>query len=234
MSERKFGFEPAAGSLSEIVRLGALAEKHGFDVVWISDHLVDLRPLGGFKADAWSILAYIASMTSRIRLAPGVTDVYRCHPAQTANRVATLDELTAGRVMLGIGAGEAMNIAPYGIEWERARIRRERLIEAVKIIKLLWTSNRDSPAHYDGKYYQLKNAWLDQLPTQNPHPPIYVGAFRSPKLLHAIGETADGWLSSSFSNTPEIFRKRRQIIEEAAKGVGRDPRNLDYVAKFHV
>ena len=139
--------------------------------MWIPDHLIE----DGALVDPWSVMAGIGIQTRRVMICTGVTDTQRSHPAKTAQSVATVDELSHGRAGLGIGAGEAMNITPFGIHWDKnPRDRTQRLREAIKVIRLLWSSSKNNRKNYEGKFFQLKDAWLDQHPVQKPSPPIYV------------------------------------------------------------
>ena len=205
-----------------------MAEKHGFDSVWIPDHLIE----DGALVDPWSVMAAIGTQTEHVFLCTGVTDTQRCHPAKTAQSVATVDELSHGRAGLGIGAGEAMNIVPFGIPWDKdSRDRAQRLREAIEVIKLLWGSSRENMVSYEGRFFRLKRAWLDQHPTQKPHPPVYVGALSSTRLLELTGEIGEGWFS--WLVTPETFRKRQEKIRRAAERVGRKLEDIDTVATIY-
>ena len=223
----RFSYGAAGPDASEAVRSAVVTERLGFDNVWVADHLTDIPPFPAVM-DAWSVLSYIGALTSRIRLGPGVTDIQKIHPAKTANIVATLDKLTHGRVVLGIGAGEAMNIKPYGMNWEPPDVRIKRLRESIQVMKLLWSSSYEHPVDFEGEFYSLAEASLPLPPVQKPHPPIYVGAFTSSKMLSLIGEMADGWYPSK-PNTPESFKGLIDIIGESARRAGRSLRDIDAV-----
>ena len=227
-SDIRFGYNIFSLSALDSVKAGLMAEKYGFDSLWVPDHLIE----DGAFVDPWSVMAVIGSQTKRVFLCTGVTDTQRCHPAKTAQSVATLDELSHGRAGLGIGAGEAMNIVPFGIPWdEDPRDRAQRLREAIEVIKLLWGSSKEKMVSYEGKFFKLKNAWLDQHPTHKPHPPVYIGALSSTRLLELTGEIGDGWYS--WLVTPETYTKRREKIKRAAKRVGRRPEDIDAVATIY-
>lgn len=227
-SEIKFGYNILSLSALDSVKAGVMAEKYGFDSVWVPDHLVE----DGALVDPWSVMAVIGTQTKRVFLCTGVTDTQRCHPAKTAQSVATIDELTHGRAGLGIGAGEAMNIVPFGIPWdEYPRDRAERLREAIEVIKLLWGSSKEKLVSYEGKFFRLNDAWLDQHPTQKPNPPVYVGALSSTRLLELTGEIGDGWYS--WLVTPETYVKRRENIKRAAERAGRKLEDIDTVATIY-
>ena len=216
----------AALSPSQAVKDGVLGERSGFESVWIPDHITDYD--GGARVDCWTVLAGIGVQTQKVMLSPGVTDVHIIHPAKAAQIIATLDELTNGRAMVALGAGEAMSIVPFGIEFENAKGRSRRLREYVDVLKLLWTASRERRVSYQGDFYNLKEAFIIQQPTRKPHPPIYLGAIESQTLLKMTGEIADGWLP--WMTTPEIFRDGVRIIDEAASGAGRKPDQIDKVA----
>lgn len=227
-SEIRFGYNILSLSSLDSVKAGVMAEKYGFDSVWIPDHLIE----DGALVDPWSVMAVIGTQTKHVFLCTGVTDTQRCHPAKTAQSVATVDELSHGRAGLGIGAGEEMNIVPFGIPWDKdPRDRAQRLREAIEVIKLLWESSKENVVSYEGKFFQLKKAWLDQHPTQKPHPPVYVGALSSTRLLELTGEIGEGWYS--WLVTPETFRKRREKIRRAAERVGRKIEDIDTVATIY-
>lgn len=214
------------GPVTGCDEVAKLAEQYGFDSIWCPDHLVDVE--GAARADPWVVLAHIGAQTNRVQLSPSVTDALRSHPAKIAQAVATLDELTRGRAALGLGAGEAMNLVPYGMEFEKAPARIRRLREAMEVIRLLWKSGRSSPVNYAGAHYRLKDAWLDQRPVREPPPPIYIGALSSRSLLGLVGEAGDGWFP--FVTTPEVYAKRMEVIRRAAAASHRNPDDIDTVA----
>jgi len=227
-SDMKFGYNILSLSALDSVKAGVMAEKHGFDSLWVPDHLVE----DGALVDPWSVMAVIGSYTKRVFICTGVTDTQRCHPAKTAQQVATVDELSHGRAGLGIGAGEAMNIVPFGIHWdEDPRDRAQRLREAIEVIKLLWGSSKKKLVNYEGKFFHMKNAWLDQHPTRKPHPPVYVGALSSKRLLELTGEIGEGWYS--WLVTPETYTGRREKIKKAAERAGRKLEEIDTVATIY-
>jgi phthiodiolone/phenolphthiodiolone dimycocerosates ketoreductase len=218
----RFGLGLSVYDSKLTLELGTLADKLGYDSVWIADHLVDLEAC---KIDPWIVLGGIGAHTSKIMLGTAVTDVQRIHPAKTAHMIATLDDMTGGgRVALGIGAGEAMNLVPFGLEYGDPDSRISRLEEAVQIIRALWKSNRDNPISYQGKYFQISNGWLDQK-TGNPVPKIYIGALNSSKMLRLTGKYGDGWLD--FLSLPSLFQKKVSKIKEGVEAVGRRIDDVD-------
>jgi len=136
-------------------------DEAGFDFVALPDHLFHPKSEVFLSKAAWdvdAVLGAAAATTRRIRMMPAVTDTVRRHPATTAHFIATLDRISHGRAMLGIGAGELFNFQPLGdVVWERpvARLR-----EALRVINALWTATREQPANFDGEIFTLRNAWL--------------------------------------------------------------------------
>jgi phthiodiolone/phenolphthiodiolone dimycocerosates ketoreductase len=218
----KFGLTEISVEPQQAVEEGILAEKAGFDSVWIPDHIVDVN---GDKLEPWTVLSAIAVQTKKIKLGSAVTDTQRAHPSRTAHTVTNLNHISKGRVLLGIGAGEAMNVVPYGLPWEEPAGRAARLEEAIKVIKLLWSSTREQMVSFSGDYYSLDKAFISLRPYGSSPPPVYVGAMNAKTTLQMCGRLGEGWFS--WFNTPETFVRKWKIVAEAARAAGRDPRKID-------
>ncbi len=213
----KFGiglpqFTTPVGELADVARVD---EEAGFDSVWVGDHLLHFP--NRTVAEAWTILTTAALTTKRVLLGTCVTDPHRYHPAVLAQRLATIDQVSGGRVILGLGAGVAMNLEPFGIEWNKPV---SRLVEAVEIMRRLWAGETFS---YEGEFWKFKDAFLQIKPVKSKVP-IYFAAI-GPRMLRLTGEMADGWLPLAL--TPEMYRRRLDLIEEAARKVGRTPGDID-------
>lgn len=211
----RFGAQVQAGSVDKIVEQSVLCEKLCFDSVWYPDHLV-----GGDPSMQWpeiyTTLVMMGINTSKIMIAPLATDCLRRHPSVIAQSTATIDTITGGRTALGIGAGEAMNVTPYGVPINNLH---SKLREALQVMKLLWASEHDKPANFDGNFYRLENAFLQMKPVQKPHPPLYIGAF-GPRMLEMTGELGNAWIP--FSHTPETYEKcLNGLIRKGAEKAGR-------------
>jgi phthiodiolone/phenolphthiodiolone dimycocerosates ketoreductase len=224
----RFSREIGGDNIQDLIEDGLQAERWGFDQVWVPDHLVDIQPVFAIY-DTWTVLAYLGAKSQSLRLGSGVTDVQRIHPAKTANIVSTLDRLTGGRAVLGIGAGEIMNTKPYGIQWEEKSIRLKRLKEYIEVVKLLWSSAYEKPVSFKGEFYSLDQAHLSLSAVQKPHPPIYIGSFSSKSTLRIAGEIADGWFPGSL-NTIDSFTEKANLMRSAAMNAGRSPTELDLIA----
>jgi phthiodiolone/phenolphthiodiolone dimycocerosates ketoreductase len=223
----KFGLSAIAFNIGDFVEQAIRAEQFGFRSIWVADHYTDLPPSND-KYEPWTVLATMGAKTQRILLGTLATDSVRRHPSSIAHAVATLDNLTNGRVIIGIGAGEAMNVLPYGLPWENPRIRLSRLEETVKVIRLLWKSNAASPVNFEGRFYRLHDARLDLPPHNDRMIPIYIASLGSRRGLQLTGRVGDGWLP--WFNTPETFVERSKLIDETAARVGRSPSEIEKTA----
>ena len=220
MSEVKYGvcLGDMTMSASECIRLGPKVEQWGYDSVWMADHLLDID---GAVADPYAVFGYLAAVTERLTFCAAVSDCQRIHPSKMAHIVATLDEISGGRVGLGIGAGEAMSTLPFGLPFEDdPKIRLARLREYIQVVKELWSASADNPVSFSGDHYTLTDAWLDQKTITKPHPPIHVGALGSNTALRITAELGDGW--QPFFSTPEYYTKRLNYLREHAAQFGRD------------
>lgn len=196
------------------------AERLGYDSVWVSDHFVSPsgRPYG---LEAWTVLSALASSTKKIKLGTYVLCNQFRQPSLLAKMASTLDNISKGRLELGIGAGWLKNEhVAFGFGWDKHLIRVERLRETIEIIKKLWTENSVS---YDGKYFQLKDATLEPKPFQKPYPLIWVGG-NSGHIRKVVAEVGDGWIP--VLPTPKQLTDGVLQIKERMKHVGRDPQKL--------
>lgn len=211
----RFGAQVQTGPPQKIIEQCVLCEKYGFDSVWYPDHMVGGNPSLQWP-ELYTTLALIGINTSKVIVASCATDSLKRHPSVIAQSLATIDSIVEGRTALGIGAGEAMNLAPYGISIDNLY---GKLKEAIQVIKLLWTAEHDNPASFQGKFYRLNDAFLQMKPVRKPHPPIYIGAF-GPRMLEMTGELGDGWIP--FSHSPATYKKcLNGPIKRGAEKVGR-------------
>jgi phthiodiolone/phenolphthiodiolone dimycocerosates ketoreductase len=225
LSSIKFGIECPNYPWEAILDTALLMEKIGFNSYWMPDHLVATGVKRWDALHAWCTLCALAVKTRRIRLATGVSDTYRHHPASIAQMAATCDVLSNGRAILGIGIGEAMNLVPFGIPYDKPV---ERTAEAVQIIRRLFTEDF---VDFKGKYYQLNKAFLQPKPavpiSENKYKstvPIFIAA-SSPKTMELTAQYGDGWLPANL--TPEEYKNGLEKISEAAKKYGRDPSEIE-------
>jgi len=211
--EVKFGLAPNLYPAEIIFKVAEICENNDLDGIWLSDHVVAVGVKRFHALDAWSMLAALAVKTKNIKLGTAVSDTHRRHPETLAQIVATVDILSEGRTILGVGPGESMNLDPFGINWDKPIARMK---EAIMLIKKLWTQESVS---YKGEFYTFNHAILDLKPVQKPHPPIWIGA-NSITSLKVTAELGEGWIP--LPNGPENYSKNLNFLREHAKSLGRD------------
>lgn len=163
--------------------------------------------------DPFVALSAAAAVTSRISLGTGICVVAQREPIVTAKAVATLDALSNGRFVFGIGFGWNQDeIEHHGVNFER---RREQAREHVLAMKALW---RDNVAEFHGEFVDFSPSWSWPKPVQRPHPPVLVGGGAGPKVLSAVAEYADGWLPIGGAG----IRAALDELRRACDAVGRD------------
>lgn len=195
------------------------AEECGFFGIFYADHTVMLPPGPGICYDAFCFLSSLAMVTKKVNLCTGVSDCHRFHPALMAHKVATLDVISNGRAMIGIGAGEAMNIDMYGLNRKNSV---SKLREYIILLRKFWTKKKVSEkSEFWG---EIKKAYIQIKPIQKS-PPIYV-AGNGPKTRQITGELADGWYP--LYQPPWVYKKNIKEVIKAAKNAGRDPSEIDY------
>lgn len=213
------------------VRFAQRSEAAGFDSVWWPDHLMgwhpdtmwtpDLTPLAQVQPnphtyfDPLVMMGVVGAQTERIKVGLVVTDLIRRHPAVAAQSALTLDHVTRGRAIIGLGSGERLNITPYGMSFDAPVAQ---LAEGIDIIRLLWAA--DGPVSFEGHFHRLENAVLGLSPYAGDGPEIWTAA-HGPRMLRLTGEKADGWIPTKM--TAPDYRRSLASIEAAAERAGRDP-----------
>lgn len=205
------------------------AEQLGFEVAVTIDHLLTTAPA---YACTWlepiSLLSALAGVTERIRLGTMVLVLPLRNPVYFAKEWATLDVLSAGRSVLGVGVGwHEEEFALMGVPHKE---RGRRMDEYLEVLRVLWSGDRVS---FDGRFYQFKDLSIEPKPLQRPHPPIWIGGGSQPfekvygqtvtnidPVLRRIAQYADTWVPHS-SATPEMVRSDWEKIQVFAKEVGR-------------
>ena len=249
----KYGFTlPARGPLANTESLSLIArrgEEMGYDALYAGDHILVPKDIsspypyseggeypGGPSGEAMeqvTLLAYLAGQTSRIRLVTSVIIVPYRNPLLAAKSLATLDMLSGGRLVVGVGVGwmreefEALDTPPFE---ERGAVTDEY----IRAFKELWTS--DDP-HFEGKYVRFDNINFLPKPVQKPHPPIWVGGESRP-ALRRTAELADGWypLGSNPTfpmRTPEQLAAGLGRLATYARSFGRDPAEIETIYRTH-
>jgi alkanesulfonate monooxygenase SsuD/methylene tetrahydromethanopterin reductase-like flavin-dependent oxidoreductase (luciferase family) len=236
-----FSYDYSNRNTSRIIdtlsNLVAKAENKGFDSFWVMDHFHQISVVGKSEEpmlEGWTTISVLAGITTRIKLGTLVTGVIYRHPSILAKIAATLDVLSKGRLFLGIGAswneeeslaygiGEYTNIngsskGPPRITFPSNKERLLRLEEALQIIRKMWTE--EPSASFEGKYYQIHNAYCNPKPIQKPTPPILVGGSGEKTTLKIVAKYADA--CNLFGST-ETVKKKLDILKAHCKSVNRD------------
>lgn len=225
MREVKFGlFFPQVGlPFSKIKERVQLADRLGYDAVYVVDHMwsrgiPDLEHL-----EAWTLMTAMAMSTERIRIGALVLCHSFRHPALLAKMASTLDVISGGRLVLGLGAGWMdEEYRAYGYPFPPTSRRIEELDEGVEIIKRLFTEPR---ATYAGKHYTVTEAVNYPKPVQQPHPPILIGGGGARRLLRVVARHADIW--NCPNNHAAELPQRLEALREHCAAVGRNPDDIE-------
>jgi F420-dependent oxidoreductase-like protein len=190
---------------------------------WLFDHFM---PLGadstGPCLEGWTLLSAYAAQTQRLRIGLIVTgNTYR-HPAVLANMATTVDIISHGRLVFGIGAGwNETEHQAYGIPLYSPAERIRRLGEACEAIQRLWTEKAPT---FAGKYYQLKDAYCEPKPVQKPHPPFLIGGSGEQLTLRVVARYAAIW--NFAGGTVEDFQHKSAVLDQHCAAIGRDPATI--------
>lgn len=218
----KFSFWPAASNRWEdTLALCRHVAETGWDGVWFADHFMPNTPEAeGPTHECWTTLAALAASVPRVRIGALVSgNTYR-HPAVVANMARTIDHISGGRFVLGIGAGWQENEhQKYGIPFYTLRERLDRLEEACQVIRALFEQER---ATFTGRYYRLDDAPLNPKPLQRPLP-LLVGGGGERRTMRIAARFADEW---NTWGTPEVLAHKISVLEQHCRDVGRDPRSI--------
>jgi coenzyme F420-dependent glucose-6-phosphate dehydrogenase len=216
----KLGYKASAEQFGpvELLEFSRRAEQVGLEVVAISDHFQPWRHHGGHGPAALTWLGAAAVETERALLGTSVlTPTLRYHPSVVAQAFATLGCLAPGRVFLGVGTGEAMNETPAtGEEFPGRKERRQRLAEAIRLIRMLWTEER---VDFEGDFYRTSKATIYDRP-ESPVP-IYVAA-SGPLAAKLAGRAGDGFICTS-GKDPALYEELLGKVAEGAEAADRDP-----------
>lgn len=201
------------------------AEELDFDFVSSSDHLHGDTP----SYETWTLLSWIAAATSRIRVATRVLATPYRHPAVVAKMAETLDRLSGGRLILGLGGGYSdEEFRAFGLGARSPRDKVDGLEEAVRIIRGLWS---DGSFTFRGRLYETDSAQVEPKPDR--HIPIWLGTY-GPRALSLTGRLADGWIPTLELAPPEEVGAMRERVLEAARRAGREPEEITTVYNLDI
>jgi probable F420-dependent oxidoreductase len=209
----------------ELRDLARAAEEVGFDSLWVGDHLLFRDPGEAPRGpwEAWSVLAALAAVTERVELGPLVASVSFHNPAMLAKKAAAVDEISGGRLILGLGAGwNEAEYRAFGFPFDH---RADRFEEAFTIIRALL---REGAVDFAGRYHQARECVLLPPSGRSGGPAVMMGTI-GPRMLRIAAAHADAWNAwfTWYGNRPEGIAPLRQRVDEACAAVGRDPATLE-------
>jgi len=217
---------PPEQLFDRVVEQAKAAEVAGFDVVTVMDHLYQIAGIGGPEEpmlEGWLTLAAIARETSRVRLGTLVTGVTYRNPALLAKEATTLDVISNGRAILGLGAAwNDVEHEGYGFEFPPVGQRMDRLDEALAIIKAMFTEDRPS---FHGEYYSIERAFNVPRPIQPGGPKILVGGGGEQRTLRIAAKYAD--MTHWFSIGLDALKHKTEVLERYCEEIGRDPSTIE-------
>jgi F420-dependent oxidoreductase-like protein len=221
----RFSIWPSAAQPWDDIRdTAAHCEQTGWDAVYFADHFMPNGPdpdaLDGDTLECWSVIAALAASVPRIRLAPLVTSVTFRHPAVLAKIAAAVDQVSHGRLTLGVGAGWQQNEhASYGIALGTVRERLDRFEEAVQILRSMLSQPRTT---FAGQYFRLRDAPNQPAPVQR-RMPLLIGGRGERRTMLIAARYADEWNSWT---TPELLAHKVSVLRAHCEQVGRDPSEI--------
>jgi coenzyme F420-dependent glucose-6-phosphate dehydrogenase len=226
----KLGYKASAEQFAprELVEIAVLAEQHGMESVAVSDHFQPWRHTGGHAPFSLAWMAAVGERTSRVQIGTSVmTPTFRYNPAVIAQAFATLGCLYPGRIMLGVGTGEALNEVATGFrgageqDWPEFKERYARLREAVSLMRALWS---DDKVNFEGEYYSTHDASIYDRPEGGI--PVYIAA-GGPVVAGYAGRAGDGFICTSGKGMELYTEKLLPAVEAGAGKAGRDAGTID-------
>lgn len=212
------------GSWDEIHELTAHCERTGWDGVYFADHFMPngpgAAPLDGDMLECWSVVAGLAASVPRLRLAPLVTSVTYRHPALLAKIAAAVDQISHGRLTLGVGAGWQENEhASYGLALGTVRERLDRFEEAVQIVRSMLAQPRTT---FAGEYFQVSDA-PNQPGAVQPQVPLLIGGAGEQRTMRIAARWADQWNTWT---TPDVLARKVSVLRSHCEEISRDPAEI--------
>jgi F420-dependent oxidoreductase-like protein len=211
-----------AAKWAKAVEIATLAERLGYDSVWVYDHVHNVpNPAHEAVFECWTTVAAISQLTSTVRLGQMVGCASYRNPALLAKITSTIDVISGGRLDWGIGAGwYEQEYLAYGYDFPRPAERIGGLADTVEIVKRMWT---EPDATYQGRYYSIDGAQCDPKPVQQPHPPIWIGGGGEQLTLRVVARHAD---YSNFGGDQATWAHKRDVLRAHCETIGRDPAEI--------
>jgi probable F420-dependent oxidoreductase len=211
-----------SGGMEPIRRFVQRADVLNYDSLWVMEGIISLAP----NLEPVSILSYAAALTQKVRLGVAVIVLTHRNPVQLAKALTSLDQLSNGRLDVGIGIGRLVPEEVFGYSAER---RVTRFEEALQVMKVLWA---EQPASYSGVFWDFDDVSMKPRPVQQPHPPIWFGG-RVPAALKRAARLGDGFIGAGSSSFEE-FKTHYGLLQQFLEEQGRDPETFGISKRVYV
>ncbi|SRR5579875_701676 len=246
MRQIKFGLYLPTGDFARARRVAQRAERQGFYSLSINDHLYSPMGERDPQLESFTTLSAIAAITTRIRLAPAVVAMSFRNPALLAKTASTLDCISNGRFIMGLGSGwQRTEYEAHGYRYPSTTERLDQLEDGIQVLKAMWT--QDEPT-YQGRFFSIKNAYNNPRPVQKPYPPLMLGG-SGPKLLEIAARHADIALltapiyhdkdsvqdpTAAVKFTKAVLKRRIGQLRDLTRAAGRDPDSIELASLVFV
>jgi probable F420-dependent oxidoreductase len=198
------------------------AEALPYDSLWVQEQILGDYPI----LEPVSLLTYTAALTTKLRLGVSVLLTVLRNPVQLAKSLSSLDQLSQGRLIVGVGIGGHVPESLFGLPSEQ---RPRRFLEGLQVMKALWTQ---SQATVQGTFWRFENVAMEPKPVQQPHPPIWFGA-REPVALKRAVRHGDGWMGAGISSTAD-FAKQIELVRRFLDEARRDPATFPISKRVYI
>ena len=198
------------------------AEDLGFDSAWVTESTASSTP----QVDAVPLLSFAAAHTRRVRLGTSVMVTTIHSPMLLAKELASADQLSQGRIILGAGVGSVEGLAAYGIP---SGSMGDRFEEGIQLMRRLWAEEKVT---FNGQFWQLENQGISSRPFQKPHVPVWMGSL-SPRALRRTARLADGWMGAGYAPV-EHFKKQIRLLRRYLEEQGRDPATFPLSKRVYI
>ena len=206
-----------------IRRHAARAEELGFHSLWVQEQIIGKTP----SMEPISLLCYVAAVTERVRLGTAVVIATTRNPVHLAKEFGTLDQMSGGRLIVGLALGGRRRHYPLLGGPSERRVRH--FVESLEVMKALWTQPE---ASYEGRFWRLDGVTMEPKPIQKPHPPVWFGGRHPDGLCRAVRH-GDGWMGAG-GTTVEEFKEHVRIVREALVQAGRDPASFPIAKRVYL
>jgi len=216
-------FYPGSVDMALVGSFVTRAEALGFESLWVQERII-----GGVDSlEPVNLLSYVAALTQTAKLGTSVLIPSTRNPVMLAKEITTLDHLSNGRLIVGVGLGG--RVEQYHLFGAPSERRVGYFLESIEVMKALW---QEPVASFEGRYWTLRGETMNPKPVQKPHPPIWIGGTH-PNALRRSVRLGDGWMGNGNSST-EQFKAQREVLVRALNEAGRDPETFPISKRVYI